>query len=120
MFGKKKTNDITMDDKRIIEITKKIEDEAQHLCAAVEKVIIVTGIINLYPDGPDKDAAVKKAEAAKHSLLCRIGAYDELLAECNSKLPNLKNRCFTVGLTTNYCSSHELIEIAYRNFYKRG
>ena len=49
------------------------------------KVAIVRkGVIDLYPDGPDKDRAIKDFEAAQHSLLCAIGTVDGLRNDMRS------------------------------------
>ena len=49
------------------------------------KVAIVRkGVIDLYPDGPDKDRAIKDFEAVQHSLLCAIGTVDGLRNDMRS------------------------------------
>ena len=47
-------------------------------------VIVRKGVIDLYPDGPDKDRAIKDFEAAQHSLLCAIGTVDGLRNDTRS------------------------------------
>lgn len=46
--------------------------------------IVRKGVIDLYPDGPDKDRAIKDFEAAQHSLLCAIGTVDGLRNDMRS------------------------------------
>ena len=54
--------------------------------------IVRKGVIDLYPDGPDKDRAIKDFEAAQHSLLCAIGTVDGLRSnwyKCAEKVKTL-------------------------------
>ena len=47
----------------------------------VYDAIIKKGVIDLYPEGPDKKKAVEDFEKAQKSLICSIGAYDSAVAE---------------------------------------
>lgn len=98
-----------------------LDDATHELEKCVEKVIICNGVIDLYPEGADKEAAKRDAEKAKRHLLCAIGRYDDIVNQYNDALTG------TCRNTTLWCmpilphgSSHALIEDYYKNFYKRG
>ena len=118
MFKKKAKILDTATDLRIKALVNQITNEKWALISDVEKCIIRNGVIALYPDGADKDEAIKDAEYAKHSLLCRIGAYDGLMRDYDEASAKPNGRCTTTGWRNNFGKSHELVEIAYRNFYK--
>lgn len=96
-------------------------DAMHDLEERVEKVIICNGVIDLYPEGADKEAAKEQAEKAKRLLLCAIGRYDDIVNQYNDALKDIRR-----NTTLNYMpilengSSHALIENYYKNFYKRG
>ena len=85
----------------------------------VEKVIICNGAIDLYPEGADKEKAIVDAEAAKFGLLCAIGVFDDLTNQYLRALAEPLERRTTVDYPTNITTSHEIIEMTYRDFYKR-
>lgn len=96
-------------------------DAMHDLEERVEKVIICNGVIDLYPEGADKEAAKKKAEKAKELLLCAIGRHDSIVNQYNDALKDIR-RNITLGYMPilENGSSHALIENYYKNFYKRG
>ena len=71
------------------------------LTAAVKDFLIAIRVIDIYPEGFGKEAAKRKAENKKLSLLTKIAVYDNAVAD--------KEDCF---------SSYEIVEAAYRNFKK--
>lgn len=89
-------------------------DARVSLEAAVKRAIIKQGVISLYPDGPDKDAAQKEFEAAKRFLLCSIGAYDARVQELSYYINGHK-----LGRVIPP-TSHMIIEEAYEKFYKNA
>ena len=107
LFGKKSV--ASKEDPRLIELENARQNACISLKAAVKRAIIKQGVITLYPVGPDKDAAQKEAEAAKRFLLCCIGAYDARRQEL-------------VDYTTGYiaATSHDIVEKAYEEFYKKA
>lgn len=117
MFKKKVKILDTAIDLRIKALVNQIADKNWALISDVEKCIIRNGVIALYPDGADKDKVIKDAEYAKHSLLCRIGAYDRLMRDYDEALAKPNGRRTTTGWRNNFSKSHELVEITYRNFY---
>ena len=95
------------------------KDAMYDLEQCVEKVIICNGVIDLYPEGADKEVAKKKAEKAKELLLCAIGRYDGIVNQYNDALVST-GRNTTLDYMPIYPNSHALIEDYYKNFYKRG
>lgn len=119
MFNKSKSFD-TAADRKLKELNSQLYEVNNYLLASAEEVIVTQGVIALYPEGADKTAAIKDAEKAKYLLLCRIGEYDGLMREYNERLTKTENRETTKEWRNTHSSSHKLIEIAYRNFYRRG
>ncbi len=119
MFNKKNKNQPTALDNRISEKFEELKEAKTRLMSAVDRVIIANGVIDIYPEGADKARAIKDAEARKHSLLCTIGEYDTRLQEYNDLLNSKSERRTTLGYPIHYSTSHEIIEITYRNFWKK-
>jgi hypothetical protein len=82
--------------------------------AAVRKVIICIGCIDLYPDGEDKDIAKEDTKKAKTILYHMLDKYEKALSDYNNILAKS-------GLKQmhNFSSSHEIIEIFYEKFYNK-
>lgn len=101
--------------KRLIEDWMAARD---HLISSVECCITRKGVIDLYPDGADKKRAQADLETAQRILLNRIGAYDSLRAQI-SQFPI--DKCETVHYNANeLAKSHEIVEIAYRNYFRKN
>ena len=84
--------------------------------------IVRKGVIDLYPDGPDKDRAIKDFEAAQHSLLCAIGTVDGLRNDMRSYIA-AHEKDFEVTArwavpSVNIYSHNNIIEKVYRDFFK--
>lgn len=118
MFGKNKSA-CTPLDRLIMNKNQELVDAKTYLMPVAERVIIANGVIDLYPEGADKARAIEDAEARKHSLLCAIGAYDGRMQEYNDLLKREGAREITANWTNNFSTSHKIIEIAYRNFWKK-
>jgi hypothetical protein len=92
-----------------------------NLESAAIKVITTIGCINIYPDGADKDKAIKDAEKAKKSLLCAIGSHDGEIQSYRDALKvysdeeRIITKCWDEDFFAN---SHEVIEMTYKKFYK--
>lgn len=85
-----------------------------------EKVIIRSGVVNLYPEGADKDKAIKDLEQAKTLLLCAIGRYDSTGRDLNEALESQEPRITTLHYGKAWKTSHEVIEEVYKEFYKKA
>lgn len=119
MFNKKNKNQPTALDNRISKKFEELKEVKSRLISAVGKVIVANGVIALYPEGADKARAIEDAEERKHSLLCVIGEYDARLYEYNNLLKSKDERKTTFGYPIHCGTSHEIVEIAYRNFWKK-
>lgn len=111
LFGKKSV--ASKKDPCLVELENARQDACISLEAAVKRAIIKQGVITLYPVGPDKDAAQREAEAAKRFLLCCIGAYDAIRRELADYAK--KNNAGCIAET-----SHDIVEKAYEEFYKKA
>lgn len=86
----------------------------------VKTAIVRKGVIDLYPDGPDKDCAIKDFEAAQHSLLCAIGTVDGLRNDMKSYIAAHKDDFVATArwvAPNDKISSHTIIEKIYRDFF---
>lgn len=100
-------------DSRLVELEEARYDACIFLEDAVKRTIIKQGVVTLYPAGPDRDAAQKEAEAAKRFLLCRIGAYD-------ARRQELADYAKTKNTGCTAATSHDIVEKAYEEFYKKA
>lgn len=121
MFGKKKSAVTkTFEDDIVIDLSEELLNARLDLRGQVKIVMVRNGVIDLYPDGADKDKAKKDAESAKNLLLCMIGRYDDLRNRYNDALEKHPNRVFTAGWARTNKTSHDFIEDFYKEFYERG
>lgn len=79
----------------------------------VGDILIKKLAVDVYPDGVDKNHAIKDYEYAKHQLLCLIGEYDD---EYQQYLNRVKNSKQEEEFPPVY-NSHELIERCISEFY---
>jgi hypothetical protein len=122
LLGKKKLpiNTDTILDKKIKELNNERLTTAFAMRERAKKVIICNGTIDLYPEGADKEAAKREAEKAKNLLLCSIGHYDDLRRQYLEALAENGERNTTVYWTKECKTSHEWIEMAYEEFWKKN
>ena len=116
MFSKKK-KPFNPYENRVDDLIHEVLETRDRLYEKTRQVITRVGVINLYPDGADRKKAVSDAEEAKHALFVAIGAYDTARMEYNDyveknaeKFDNHKEKWTT--------TSHEIIEWAYKYYYK--
>lgn len=91
MFFKKKDSHINIYEAHADELLYDLWAKRDKLTAQTREVITRKSVIDLYPDGADRNAAIKECEKAKRSLLCAISAYDTSRIEYNdyiTKTPN--------------------------------
>jgi hypothetical protein len=121
MFFKKKisTNQDTALDKKIKELNNERVAAATSLREKAKRVIICNGVIDLYLEGADKEAAKKEAEQAKYSLSCTISHYDDLCRQCREALDEQGERNTTLNFTKNFKTSQFWVELAYEDFFKK-
>lgn len=84
MFGKKKEKKFNPYENHTDEMLYKVWEERDRLYEKTRQAITRVGVINLYPDCPDRKKAVSDAEEAKHALIVAIGAYDTARMEYNN------------------------------------
>lgn len=121
MFGKKKNVVVdTIQDKKIKELRSDRYDAWRRVEEATEKVIVRNGVIDLYPDGADKDKAKRDADSAKVGLLAAMAVYDDLRNQYIQALNAPFERATTKDWHTVAPTSHEIIERTYEKFYKKS
>jgi hypothetical protein len=122
LFNRKKSNlntDTTLD-KKIKELNNERLAAAFTIRERAKTVIICNGAIDLYPEGADKEAAKREAERVKNLLLCSIGHYDDLRRQYLEALAENGERNTTIYWTKECKTSHEWIEKAYEEFWKKN
>lgn len=91
----------------------------QHLAERAELVIVRRGVVDLYPNGPDKERAEADLDKAKESLLCAIGTSDGVRAELMRYIKaHYTDFVTTAGYPEPY-TSHEIIEKTWRKFFQQ-
>lgn len=106
-------------DERYKEMWYAVSEYKNYLYDKAQQVIVASGVVNLYPNGPDMGAAIREREAQKASLLNYIGHYDTRLMELKNYYKNTYDsldECQTWS-PDRFSTSHKIIEIAYKNFY---
>ena len=86
---------------------------------AYERYIIKTNVINLYPEGADKNIAIQEAEDSKYKLRNVISCYEQdrkdYINYLNAHRDKLEH-CKT--WTCNFPKGHDAVEKFYQSFYK--
>lgn len=117
LFKKKVQTENDGKEKYLESLVDKIIQKEEDLEDQVIKVIICKGVIVLYPDGPDKRAAIKDYEHSQQYLLNRIALYDNARQIYISVLE--KYQAEGIGLNrVKPLTSHEIVEETYRRFFK--
>lgn len=119
MFGKKKVEiRDTSADLLVKKIANELTEARCRISERVEKVICRNGVIELYPEGADKEKARVDAEIAKQSLLNAIAIYDDIANQYNNAIAK-ENRVTTVDYRTHTMTSHEIVEKDYEYYMKK-
>lgn len=116
MFGKKE-KPFNPYENRVDDLIYVVWEARDCLTAKAKQVITRLGVINLYPDGADRKKAVSDAEEAKQVLLVAIGAYDTARMEYNNYIKKYAEK-FDSPKREWTPTSHEIIECAYKYYYK--
>ena len=116
MFGKKE-KPFNAYENRVDDLIHEVWEARDYLTAKAKQVITRLGVINLYPDGADREKAVSDAEKAKQSLLAAIGAYDTACMEYNNYIKTYAEK-FDSPKRKWTTTSHEIIECAYQYYNK--
>ena len=115
MFKKKKP--FNSYENRVDDLIHEIWEARDRLSAKATQVITRLGVIDLYPDCPDREKAVSDAEEAKHALIAAIGAYDTACMEYNNYIKKYAEM-FDSSKREWTTTSHEIVEWAYKYYYK--
>ena len=119
MFWKKKKKPVdTPLDKAIKDKAEKILHARERIKDATINLIVTKGVAELYPEGPDKEEAVKDIGIFQISLLGAIGTYDRLMIEYHELLRKEEERITTLAFSFRRPPSHKIVEEAYREFYR--
>lgn len=118
MFWKKDKSTPTWADRESLRLKNEYFDAVKLLQYEAKNVIVKAGVENLYPEGPDKEAAKQETEKARKLLLCRIGKFDGIRSDyIRLRKEHADEFVTTCYFTTNLRSSHDCIEDAWRDFY---
>ena len=116
MFGKKE-KPFNPYENHVDDFIHKVWETRNRLTAEAKQVITRLGVIDLYPDGADREKAVSDAEEAKQVLLVAIGAYDTARMEYNNYIKKYAEM-FDNPKREWTTTSHEIIEWAYQYYNK--
>ena len=117
---RKKNKEIDYRVEKYNELCDAIQEAKDRLFNAVSKAIVKTEVVNIYPEGPDKNRAIKDSEQAKHYLLCAIESYNGRMQEAQEYYANNEEVLENHLYHDRFLPSHELIECIYqrvKNFY---
>lgn len=117
MFGKKKAAEVwSGEDIHMKELFDQLAMHRETMINLCERIIVREGSAQMLPDGPDKQVELTEIETYRKRMLCVIGAYDDDLRRYK-QIDNSKLRHFTGK--AEWCSSHEMLRIAWRIAYKK-
>ena len=119
-FKKKDLPQPTPYDTRRHEMHRALFDAMARLEEATQATIVRQGVVSLYPDGPDKEAAKEEAEEQQFSLLRAIGSYDTLrFGYITYVQQNAGKFVTTEHWPVKWATSHEIIEQTYARFFQK-
>lgn len=110
MFKKKKKNADTPADLRLRNLWKQYLDVLNYLDNTVRKIIVKKEVIEIYPNGVDKDKAIKDYKFEQQHLLTLIAEYDDLRNQIVNFIKNNKEERYTTAHWEIPRTSHETIE----------
>ena len=116
MFSKKK-KPFNAYENRVDDLIHVVWEARDCLNAKAKQVITRLGVINLYPDGADREKAISDAEETKHALIAAIGEYDAARMEYNNYIKKYAEK-FDSPKEEWTTTSHEIVEWAYKYYYK--
>lgn len=93
---------------------EELRRDREEVIRRAENVITKAGAVSLYPDGPDKEKALKDLEYAKESLLSAIGIHDGNRQEMQDMQKSYND--YSHGREKD---SHFWVEFAYRDYFRR-
>lgn len=118
MFRKKKA--VNPYDVHADKLLHDIQVARQKVIVRAQNAIVAKGVIDLYPEGrPDRDKAVQEFDEARWFLLNVIAEYDTAQMVYNHYIKAHVNDFDTPRLPVTG-TSHDMVTIAYKNFFKKG
>lgn len=114
MFRKKNKSLDTPADLRLKELYYPLINLREKFDLTVRNIIIKKEVIKIYPNGADKDKAIKDYKFEQQHLIAIIGEYDDLRNQIDNFIKkNKEERKITAHWTTPE-TSHERIETIYK------
>lgn len=114
MFKNKKKSADTSADFQLKELYYPFIDFRDEFYSTIRKVIIKEEVIKIYPDGADKNQAIKDYHFEQQHLLALIRKYDDLRDQIGNFIKNNKEERHTTAHWEIPQTSHETIEAIYR------
>ena len=107
-------------DNHLDELSNKANKEYENLKNCVEDIIVKTGVVNIYPEGKEKELAKCLAEDSKKELVKFMINYEQARNEYINYL-NANKAEFSnyVNYIRLYPETYICIEKIYKEFYKR-
>lgn len=93
------------------------KEQKNRLITKTENVLFAKGVIDIYPNGADKECAISELQARQKVLIAEIGEYDIALKNLRDFI-NKKRDEIIVAIPI-LLESHTIIEITYRNFIRK-
>ena len=122
MFKKKKKVEIPQDnfyDRNVRIKWGELLRLEEQLHDQVKIVLIQKEVIELYPDGSDKDKAIKDFQQSQLSMIATIGSYDSCRADFQRYITEYRSLLVTTkDWVGKVSSSHDIVENACLAFYR--
>lgn len=88
MFKKKSKNMDTLADKNLRAINNEVVSAYERLEETIKRVVLKKEVIDIYPEGVDKQRAIKEYRFEQECLLAAIAYYDDVKNKFNTYLNN--------------------------------
>ena len=109
----------TLYDQKRHEMHVQMYDAMSTLEDATKATIVRLGVVNLYPEGADKNKAQEDANKQQYVLLCAIGSYDGLRTDYIKYVQKHTDKFVTTAnWPMKWATSHEVIEKTYTKFFQ--
>lgn len=119
IFSKKQKIQDNIYDRRRRELCDELWNCSTILQAKVREAFVANKVVELYPDGPDKEIAKMAAMDSRTALIFAVGAYDGARNDYLNYVSAHANAFLTtVQWSTKWISSHDLIEKTYAEIFQ--
>lgn len=113
MFKKKNRDMETSADITLRAINNQVVEAYDRLKETVKRNVVKKEVIDIYPDGEDKEKAIKEYNFEQKCLLKDIAYYDDMRNKFNTFLNNKFERKVTAHWKP-WKTSHEVVECVYK------